>query len=71
MDTLNSRLKELIAAVTARGADVRTTEMEGAITSVQVLGLPGVSSFPMPTGTAIECLGAALQPDRQMALELA
>jgi hypothetical protein len=64
-------LKELIALATARGADVRTTEFEGAVSSVQVLGLRGVSTFPMTAVAAAECLRVALVADRQLELELA
>jgi hypothetical protein len=70
MAPTNQNLKELIAAITARGANVCTTEFEGAITSVQILGLTGVSSFPMTASAAAECMRGILAGEPQLELAL-
>ncbi len=59
MSTSTADLKSLIALATARGATVHTTTDGDYISTVQVIGLPGIGHFPMAAIAAAEALRAA------------
>ena len=69
--TNNEELKKLIAAVTAKGANVHLTHYDDEISSVQILGMKGVGPFPMPVVQAAERMREIVAEKPQLELALA
>ncbi len=54
-------ITQLITTAILRGATVHTTRDGEAISTVQVLGLAGMTSWPLPVRAAAAELGKALK----------